>query len=129
MNKPEIVSHRGANAVAPENTYAAAAKAIEWGVDYVEVDVNLSKDGVHYIIHGPTVDLTTDGRGRIADLTSAEIDALDAGSWFDPAFADERVPRLEPFLRWVTDKAKVYFDLKTVDLPAFIQMVRDFDLV
>lgn len=129
MFKPEIVSHRGANAVAPENTYAAAAKAIEWGVDYVEVDVCLSKDGVHYVIHGPTVDLTTNGRGRIAELAAAEIDALDAGSWFDPAFADERVPRLEPFLRWVKGQAKVYFDLKAADLPALIRMVRDLDLV
>ncbi len=127
--KPEVVSHRGANAVAPENTYAAAAKAIEWGVDYVEVDVNVSKDGVHYVIHGPTVDLTTNGRGRIADLTAAEIDALDAGSWFDPAFASERVPRLEPFLRWLKGKAKIYFDLKAVDLPALIALVRELDLV
>ena len=76
----EIVCHRGANEYAPENTFAAAQKCIDWGMDYVEVDVNTSKDGVLYVFHGPELEKTTNGTSCITELTSKEIDALDAGS-------------------------------------------------
>ncbi|HXF60497.1 MAG TPA: glycerophosphodiester phosphodiesterase family protein, partial [Caldilineaceae bacterium] len=128
MKRIEIVCHKGANEYAPENTYAAAQRCIEWGVDYVEIDVNLSKDGVHYILHGPSVEETTNGSGNIQELTSAEIDALDAGSWFDARFAGERVPRLEPFLRWIKGKAKVFFDVKAANLPELIDLVYALEL-
>ncbi|NJN82104.1 MAG: hypothetical protein HC802_07375 [Caldilineaceae bacterium] len=80
----EIVCHKGANEYAPENTYAAAQLCIDWGMDFVEIDVNRSHDGMHYILHGPELDATTNGRGRIDAMLAAEIDQLDAGSWFDP---------------------------------------------
>ncbi|MBX7168537.1 MAG: glycerophosphodiester phosphodiesterase family protein [Pirellulales bacterium] len=119
----EVVCHRGANEHAPENTYAAAQLCIDWGVDYVEIDVRTSQDGVMYILHDPSVDRTTDGHGLLRSLSSAEIDRLDAGSWFDPKFANERVPRLEPYLRWIKGRAKVYFDVKDCDLQALIDLV------
>lgn len=122
-HKVEIVCHKGANKHAPENTWAAARLCVEWGMDYVEVDVNTSKDGVLYILHGPTVDKTTNGTGYIGDLTSDEIDRLDAGSWFSPRFAGERVPRLEPFLRWIKGKAKVFLDVKWVHPRPLIDLV------
>jgi glycerophosphoryl diester phosphodiesterase len=112
MKKIEIVCHKGANEYAPENTYAAAQLCIDWGMDYVEIDVNRSKDGVFYLLHGPEVDETTNGHGRITDLTSDVIDKLDAGSWFDPKFAGEKVPRLESFLHWIKGKAKIFVDVK-----------------
>ena len=124
----EVVCHRGANEHCPENTYAAARKCIEWGVAYVEIDVRTSKDGVLYILHDATVNRTTNGRGLLRSLTSEEIDKLDAGSWFNPSFADERVPRLEPYLRWIKGQAKVYFDVKDCDLPQLIKMVYDVGL-
>jgi len=124
----EVVSHRGANDLAPENTRAAAQVCVDWGVDYIEVDVRTSKDGVMYILHDSTVDRTTNGQGRLDKLTSAEIDALDAGSWFNAKFAGEKLPRLEPFLEWVKGKAKVYFDVKAADLPRLVQRVRDLGL-
>lgn len=108
----EVVCHRGANEYAPENTYAAAQRCIDWGMDYVEVDVNTSKDGALYLMHGPLVSQTTNGSGYFGQLTSDEIDQLDAGSWFDSQYANERVPRLEPFLRWIKGKAKVFLDVK-----------------
>lgn len=110
--KIEIVCHKGANEYAPENTFAATQLCIDWGMDYVEIDVNASKDGVLYILHGPKVDKTTNGKGRITDLTFEEIDPLDAGSWFHPKYAGERVPRLEPFLRWIKGKSRVFLDVK-----------------
>lgn len=119
----EIVCHRGANAYAPANTMAAARLCADWGMDYIEVDVNRSKDGVLYIFHGPELEYTTNGVGLFHDLTAAEIDQLDAGSWFDPHFAGERVPRLHEFLDWVKGKAKVFFDVKRADLPQLLALV------
>jgi Glycerophosphoryl diester phosphodiesterase family len=123
MKKIEIVCHKGANEYAPENTYAAAQRCVDWGVDYVEIDVRTSKDGVFYLLHDPTVERTTNGFGAIAELSAAEIDRLDAGSWFHPHFADQRVPRLEEFLRWIKGKAKVFLDVKAADPQALIDLV------
>lgn len=124
----DIVCHKGANEYAPENTYAAAQLCIDWGMDYVEIDVNRSLDGVHYLLHGPDVDRTTDGTGRFDALTAAEVDRLDAGSWFHPRFAGERVPRLEPFLRWIKGRAKLFLDVKAADLPELIRLIYDIGL-
>lgn len=108
----EIVSHRGANGLAPENTLAAAQLSVELGVDYIEVDVWTSRDNVFYVMHDATVDRTTDGTGHLLSLSSAEIDQLDAGSWFDPRFVGARVPRLAHFLDWARGRTKVFFDVK-----------------
>ena len=124
----ETVCHRGANEKAPENTRAATQLCIDWGMDYVEIDVRTSKDGVMYILHDSTVNRTTNGTGRLRDLTSEEIDKLDAGSWFDEKFKGERVPRLEPYLKWVKGKIKVYFDVKGADLERVIKLVYDVGL-
>ncbi len=123
MNKIEIVCHKGANEYAPENTYASTQLCIDWGMDYVEIDVNRSKDGVFYLLHGPTVDKTTNGHGNLVDLTSAEIDQLDAGSWFAPQFASERVPRLASFLAWVQGKSKLFIDVKAGSPQELIDLI------
>lgn len=123
MNQIEIVCHKGANAVAPENTYASAQKCIEWGMDYVEIDVRTSQDGVLYLLHDPTLERTTDGTGYLHERTSNYLDQLDVGSWFDPAFADQPLPRLEPFLRWIKGKAKIFFDVKAADHRQLIDLV------
>ncbi|MDF9800186.1 glycerophosphoryl diester phosphodiesterase [Catalinimonas alkaloidigena] len=124
----EIVVHRGANHLAPENTFAAAAKAIELGVDYVEIDVHRSLDGVHYIMHDLGLGRTTDGWGPIRLRTSEYIDKLDAGSWFGEAYAGEKVPRLEEYLRWIKGKAKAYLDVKTADLEEVVRLVRKYNM-
>ena len=120
----EIVCHRGANEYAPENTQAAAQLCIDWGVDYVEIDVRTSKDGVLVLMHDPTVNRTTNGKGLVRQLTAAQLDELDAGSWKDPKYAGEKVPRLETYLRWIKGKAKVYFDVKDADLKQLVELVR-----
>ncbi|MCE7983222.1 MAG: glycerophosphodiester phosphodiesterase [Caldilinea sp. CFX5] len=123
MQRIEIVCHKGANEYAPENTYAAAQRCIDWGVDYVEIDVRTSKDGVCYLLHDATLERTTNGRGPIAERTATEIDQLNAGSWFDPRFADQRVPRLAEFLRWIKGKAKVFLDVKAADPQQMIDLI------
>ena len=123
LTLPEIVCHRGANELAPENTYASSRICLDWGVDYVEIDVSTSADGVLYVIHGPELDRTTNGAGRIDRHTSEQLDQLDAGSWFDPEFSEERLPRVDDFLAWIKGKAKVYFDVKAATHDAIIQTV------
>lgn len=92
---PRIIGHRGACGLAPENTVASFRKAAELGVRWVEFDVHLSADGVPVVIHDDTVNRTTSGRGKVAKLTLGELQALDAGCWFQPRFQGERVPTLE----------------------------------
>lgn len=92
---PRIIGHRGACGLAPENTVASFRKAAELGVRWVEFDVHLSADGVPVVIHDDTVNRTTSGRGKVAKLSLAELQALDAGTWFQPRFQGERVPTLE----------------------------------
>lgn len=121
----EIVAHRGANHLAPENTRAAAQACIDLGIHYVEVDVRMSKDGVFYIMHDSKVDRTTDGTGVLSEMDAAAIDALDAGSWFSPEFAGERVPRLREYLEWIKGKAKVYFDVKGGDMEKLVALVHE----
>jgi glycerophosphoryl diester phosphodiesterase len=124
----EIVCHRGANLLAPENTLAAARKAVELGADYVEVDVRTTSDGVMINIHDQTVNRTTDGTGRVNQLTAKQIAELDAGTWFNPAFKGERVPELRSFLESLRGKAGVYFDVKASDLEALIRLVYELRL-
>jgi glycerophosphoryl diester phosphodiesterase len=88
------VAHRGYSAIAPENTLPALAAAVLAGATFVEFDVRTTADGVPMVIHDRTVDRTTDGRGAVWELTFDELRALDAGSWFSPAYAETRVPRL-----------------------------------
>ncbi|MBN4056457.1 MAG: hypothetical protein COA82_11185 [Alkaliphilus sp.] len=103
MNKSLILAHRGASAYAPENTTIAFTKAIEMGADGFELDIHLSKDGNLIVIHDESVNRTTNGSGFIKDLTLGEIKKLDAGSWFDSQFSDEKVPTLDEVLTLIKD--------------------------
>ena len=91
------IAHRGASGYAPENTHAAFERAIGMGVDMVETDVQLTRDGDLVLIHDELVDRTSDGQGPVADHTLAELRALDMGAWFAPEFAGERILTLEEF--------------------------------
>jgi glycerophosphoryl diester phosphodiesterase len=97
------VAHRGYSAAAPENTMPALAAAILGGATYVEFDVRTTADGVPVVIHDRTVDRTTDGTGHVWELTVDEVRALDAGSWFSPAYTGVRVPLLTEALDLVPD--------------------------
>jgi glycerophosphoryl diester phosphodiesterase len=110
------IAHRGASAAAPANTLAAFQKAAELGADGVEFDVHLSADGVPVVIHDFTVDATTDGNGRVADLTLAQLKQLDAGAIFDPSFAGEPIPTLEEVLEALGTRLLFNIELKTTSL-------------
>lgn len=108
---PAISGHRGANVIAPENTMASVDSCIKYGIDNIECDVCISKDSVFYILHDSTLDRTTNGTGNINRWMSADIDTLDAGSWFGPEFKGQRVLRLADLLR----KAKLHHTKVTID--------------
>lgn len=86
------IAHRGCSSLAPENTYAAWIKAIEVGADYFELDIQISSDDSLMIMHDATVDRTTNGTGNLSSMTYAQLRLLDAGSWFSPEFAGEKIP-------------------------------------
>ena len=127
-NRISMVNHRGANRLAPENTYASAQKALELGVACMEVDVRRSKDGVYYNIHDHTLNRTTNGSGLVSETESSVIDNLDAGGWFAHEFKGQRVPRMYDYLKWIKGKAKVYFDMKDYRLDEFIPMVYELGM-
>ncbi|MGA9532214.1 MAG: glycerophosphodiester phosphodiesterase family protein [Anaerolineales bacterium] len=93
-----VVAHRGAGGEAPENTLAAVRAGMESGAGFLEIDVRRSADGAFVVIHDATVERTTDGAGAVESMTTSQLRALDAGSWFDPAFAGERIPLLDEVL-------------------------------
>ena len=108
----QIIAHRGSSADRPECTLASIQRAIAAGATAVEVDVRTTKDGQLVILHDATLDRTTNGSGRLQEKTLAEVRRLDAGSWFDPKYRDQRVPTLKEVLVLCRDKIDVLLDLK-----------------
>jgi glycerophosphoryl diester phosphodiesterase len=91
-SRPLVIAHRGHSIDIPENTLEAYRRAIELGAEMIECDVNMTRDGELVMIHDWTLDRTTTATGRVQDVGLAEIQELDAGSRFDPAFAGLRIP-------------------------------------
>lgn len=100
--QPLIVAHRGLLLHAPENTLANFRACLELRLGF-EFDVERTKDGQLVCIHDDTVDRTTNGTGKVSELTLAEIKELDAGGWFNPKFAGEKVPTVEEVLKLVAE--------------------------
>ncbi len=95
---PAVVAHRCGGALAPENTLAGLDASAACGCRGVEFDVMLSADGTPFLIHDETLARTTDGHGAVAATVDAVLRRLDAGAWFAPAFAGERLPMLDEAL-------------------------------
>jgi glycerophosphoryl diester phosphodiesterase len=96
---PRVIAHRGASGTCPENTLAAFRQAVAFGATMIELDVQLTRDDAVVVLHDDTLDRTTDGRGLLRRKTLADVRRLDAGAWFAPEFAGERVPTLAEVLR------------------------------
>ncbi|WP_338083493.1 glycerophosphodiester phosphodiesterase [Fictibacillus nanhaiensis] len=108
----QTVAHRGASGYAPENTMAAFQKGVDMKADYIEIDVQQTKDGELVVIHDVTLDRTTNGTGYVKNHTLEEIRQLDAGSYFSPEFAGEKVPTLEEVLDEFRGKTGILIELK-----------------
>jgi glycerophosphoryl diester phosphodiesterase len=111
----EVIGHMGSCGDRPGNTLASIGRAIEVKAHVAEVDVRTTRDGVLVCLHDETLDRTTDGKGKVADLTLAAIKKLDAGVKFDAKFKGERVPTLREVLELAKGKIGVMIDLKEDD--------------
>lgn len=118
---PLIIAHRGASSLAPENTLAAFRRAIDDGADGIELDVRLAKDGVAVVFHDSSLKRIAGRNGRISLITSAELQAVDVGSWFnrqipkraDSSFKNEGIPTLLETLEFLKGfRGLVYIELK-----------------
>jgi glycerophosphoryl diester phosphodiesterase len=131
---PLLIAHRGASAYAPEHTAAAYELGIEQGADFIEPDLQVTRDGVLVAIHDLTLERTTDvrevfpdrfrededgvRRWYVGDFTLAEIQTLDAGSWFDPAFRGERVPTFAEVIELARGRAGIIPETKAPEVYA-----------
>lgn len=123
--KVQVMAHRGLAMLAPENSLKAVLECAEDYIEWAEVDVRLTKDGQHVIIHDDSVDATTNGHGRVADLTLAELQQLDAGTWFARRFAGTRLQSLPEVLAAAKGKVNLYLDCKRVDPKLLVKQIRD----
>ncbi|MER5202002.1 glycerophosphodiester phosphodiesterase family protein [Streptomyces sp. NPDC002825] len=128
-----VIAHRGAPSAAPENTLVSDEVARRGGAVWIENDVQPSKDGVPYILHDTTVDRTTDGTGPIRSLTSDQLDELDAGSWFAPAYAGARIPTLAAQLADLRERGgKLLLEIKgrhsRAEVARIVQQVREQEM-
>jgi glycerophosphoryl diester phosphodiesterase len=109
---PKACAHRGDLKCFPENTVPAFESAVTKGAHQIEFDLYLSKDGRLIVIHDETVDRTTDGKGKVTDLTFDELRALDAGGWFAPEFAGTRIPTFRETLEAIPPRVLCNVHLK-----------------
>lgn len=128
-----VAGHRGMKACYPENTMLSFRKALELGVDMIEMDVHLSEDGIPVVIHDARLERTTNGTGFVCDHTLKELQALDAGVRFNGVFPDCRIPTLEEFLAWVAEDPKLTLnvEIKRISeecVDKTVEMLRHFGL-
>jgi glycerophosphoryl diester phosphodiesterase len=125
----DIVCHRGANFVAPENTLEGARICIDQRFQYVEIDVRTSADGKLVVIHDATLERTTDGCGKISEHSLAEIKHLDAGGWFREGTAEYRVPTLDQMLELTRGRTGLYVEIKQAPPDAILAAVIAHDML
>jgi glycerophosphoryl diester phosphodiesterase len=124
---PFIWAHRGASAVAPENTMASFYAALHSGANGIELDIHLSRDGIPVVIHDLSVDRTTNGQGLVAELTLRELQTLDAGHWFAPMFIGERIPTLFTVLERFSGRLRLNLEIKDAQAGLIaVEMLKDF---
>jgi glycerophosphoryl diester phosphodiesterase len=109
MRPPWVIAHRGASGHAPENTFAAFQRAVDFGATFIETDLRVTRDGRFVAIHDATIERTTNGRGDVHELTLDELRRLDAGTWFGAGFTGERIPTLEEILEFSRKNDVVFY--------------------
>jgi glycerophosphoryl diester phosphodiesterase len=112
FTRPLLIGHRGYPALCPENTLASFEGAMQAGCDMIELDVTLTRDRKVVVIHDDTLDRTTNGKGPVSGHALEEIKALDAGSWFDARFAEERVPELSEVIKLTAGRCMLNIEIK-----------------
>ncbi len=129
MTRPRIVAHRGASAEAPENTLSAFRRAWELGVECVELDVHVTKDGHVVVMHDPTTKRIGGRDRKIADQTLAELRELDVGGYKSPAFSGEKIPTLGEVLATIPTGRTLFVEIKSgpETIPVIAKAIHDAD--
>jgi len=112
LNRFYCCAHRGASGHAPENTLAAFRLAMEMGAEMCELDVQQTADDRLVVMHDDTLERTTNGKGNLWEMTLPELQTYDAGSWFTPRYAGEKLPTLEQVIELVRGKMKLNIEVK-----------------
>jgi len=107
-----IVAHRGISSLYPENTLIAFRKAMELGADFIELDIQASRDGELVVIHDSMLDRTTEGKGNVCQYSLKEIKKYSAGKWFSPSFEKEKVPTLQEVFELTKKQIKLRIEIK-----------------
>jgi len=119
---PPIIAHRGASAVVPENTLAAFTKAKALGLKWVEFDVMLAESGEVIVLHDEELNRTTNGTGKVISRPYRYIKTLDAGSWFNPMYHEEKVPLLKNVLE-LLKSLKLSANIEIKSLPGYEELL------
>ncbi|RUR29487.1 glycerophosphodiester phosphodiesterase [Vreelandella andesensis] len=138
----QVIAHRGASGHAPESTMAAYELAHEWGVDYLELDVQLTSDGELVVFHDDAIDRTSDGDGSINDHTLEQLKALDTGTWFNETNADKanvafegaQILTLKELFERFGHDARYYIETKSPQLnpgleEALVEALEDYEMI
>ena len=107
-----VIGHRGAAALAPENTWAGFDLALGLGVDAIETDVRATRDGVLVLLHDERLDRTTDGSGPVHEADWPDVQSLDAGAWFGARYVGQRVPTLRETLERYGERTRIVLEIK-----------------
>lgn len=137
-----IIGHRGAPVYAPEHTIPSYETAINIGADYIEIDLQMTKDLVLVALHDSTVDRTTNGHGKVSSFTFKELQMLDAGSWFNemypefanPSYQSIKIPSLKEIFTYFGEGANYYIEIKnpkenqTME-KQLVNLLREYNLI
>ncbi len=124
MAKCNIIAHRGANKVAPQNTLDAFKRAVQFKANGFETDVHMTKDGIPVLCHNYTVNKTSDGKGNISASSLEQLKRLDFGSYFHHSFKGTKIPTLDEFLK-LSAKAKI----KVLNIEIKSPLNKDYSIV
>jgi glycerophosphoryl diester phosphodiesterase len=125
---PLVCAHRGRSGLLPENTMPAFEAAVALGADFIELDVRCTSDGEIVCIHDDTVDRTTSGAGKVAEMTLQQIQALDAGTWKGAEFAGTRIPTLREVLLHIAPRMAIHIEIKQrATAKQILELVRETD--
>lgn len=123
--KVQVMVHRGMQMLAPENSLPAILACADDYLEWAEIDVRLTKDGQHIVIHNSTVDATTDGKGNVNEFTLEELKKLDSGAWFSSRFRGTRLQSLAEVLAATKNRVNLYLDCKRIDPELLVREIRD----
>ncbi len=128
-NKIYVIAHRGAHQGIPENSLPAYQKAIDLGCDFVEIDIRTTKDGKFVSVHNSTIDSYTTGKkGKVKDLTLAELKSVDIGEKPNEKWKNTRIPAFEEILQLCKGKIGIYLDLKDAPIPELMAIIRKYEM-